>query len=358
MQRRLIVCCDGTWQDLFQGYPTNVVKTAQAIVPTGDDGCEQIVYYEEGVGTGQMKSKISIVDWLTKLGGGGLGLGIDHKIQDAYRFLCLNYKDGDEIFLFGFSRGAYTVRCLAGLIYNSGLPRCKFVRKIPEAYEIYRDRSANTAPKGLTAVNFRNAYGDRVPIKALCCWDTVASMGLPDLLPGIQLDAKFNERYAFHDTKINHTIEHAFHAVAIDENRKVFYYTPMDSDLPGQLSQVWFPGGHGSVGGGRLEERGLSDGALQWMFDNVKALNLNVDENNVEYGKENGEMRFGVRPMPKAPFPVAESRLGYTARMLPVNFSFNDLHISAKERWQDPQCHYRPDNLRQVCGAELDAWCG
>jgi uncharacterized protein (DUF2235 family) len=62
MARRLIVCCDGTWQDLFQGYPTNVVKTAQAIMPTGDDGCEQIVYYEEGVGTGQMGSKISIID--------------------------------------------------------------------------------------------------------------------------------------------------------------------------------------------------------------------------------------------------------------------------------------------------------
>lgn len=358
MNRRLIVCCDGTWQDLFQGYPTNVVKTAQAIAPTANDGCDQIVYYEEGVGTGQMNSQISIVDWLTKLGGGGLGLGIDNKIQAAYRFLCLNYKDGDEIFLFGFSRGAYTVRCLAGLIYNSGLPRCKFVRKIPEAYELYRDRSLDTAPKGPAAVNFRNTYGDRVPIKALCCWDTVASMGVPDLLPGIKLDAKFNERYAFHDTKINHTIEHAFHAVAIDESRKVFYYTPMDSDVPGQLSQVWFPGGHGSVGGGRIEERGLSDGALQWMFNNVKALHLDLDENNVEYGQEDGKMIFGVKPMPKSSFPVAKSRLGQKMRQLPSNFTLDDLHVSVKERWQDPQCNYKPENLKQVCGAELDALRG
>jgi uncharacterized protein (DUF2235 family) len=357
MKRRLIVCCDGTWQDLFQGYPTNVVKTAQAIVPSAEDGCEQIVYYEEGVGTRQMNSKISVVDWLTKLGGGGLGLGIDNKIQAAYRFLCLNYKEGDEIFLFGFSRGAYTVRCLAGLIYNSGLPRCKFVRKIPEAYELYRDRSRETAPKGPAAVSFRETYGERVPIKALCCWDTVASMGLPDLIPGLKLDAQFNERYAFHDTKINHTIEHAYHAVAIDENRKVFYHTPMDSDLPGQLSQVWFPGGHGSVGGGRMEERGLSDGALQWMFDNVKALHLELDANNVEYGLENGKMQYGVKPMPKASFPQAESKLGYKIRQLPKNLKIDDLHSSVKERWCDPQCHYKPENLRQACGAELDALC-
>lgn len=189
MNRRLIVCCDGTWQDLFQGYPTNVVKTAQAIVPIAEDGRDQIIHYEEGVGTKQMYSKNSLVDWLTKLGGGGLGLGIDKKIQAAYRFLCLNYTEGDEIYLIGFSRGAYTVRCLAGLIYNSGLPRRKFVRMIPEAYEVYRDRGRETAPKGPAAVSFRNSYGDRVPIKALCCWDTVAALGLPDLLPGVKLDA-------------------------------------------------------------------------------------------------------------------------------------------------------------------------
>ena len=100
-----------------------------------------------------MNRKLSIIDWRTKLGGGGLRLGIDHKIK--------------------------------------------------EAYALYRDRSLDTTPKGPAAVNFRNTYGDRVPIKAWCCWHTVASMGPPDLLPDIKLDAKFNERYAFHDTKIN-----------------------------------------------------------------------------------------------------------------------------------------------------------
>ncbi len=104
-----------------------------------------------------------------------------------------------------------------------------------------------------------------------------------------------------------------------------------------------------------MEERGLSDGALQWMFDNVKALDLDLDENNVEYGKEDGQTTFGVHPTPNAPFPVAESKLGYKVRQLPKNFTVKDLHDSVRSRWRDPQCNYRPENLRQVCGAELDA---
>jgi uncharacterized protein (DUF2235 family) len=245
MKRRLIVCSDGTWQDLDKQHPTNVVKMTQAILPIGSDGMDQIIYYDEGLGTKQINSRESISDLLTKLGGGALGLGIDHKIQDAYRFLCLNYQPGDEIYLFGFSRGAYTVRSLAGLIYNSGLPSREHVKKIPAAYELYRDRD-NPAkdPDGPDAVSFRRRHGERVPIKALCCWDTVAALGLPDLFPGLHLDATFNHRYAFHDHKVNKTIEHAFHAVSIDENRKEFYYTPMEvsSIKDTELCQVWFPG--------------------------------------------------------------------------------------------------------------------
>ncbi|NER78506.1 MAG: DUF2235 domain-containing protein, partial [Leptolyngbya sp. SIO1D8] len=98
--KRLIVCCDGTWQKLDSAYPTNVVKLAQAIKPLDKMGVQQVVYYDAGVGTG---------GGLDTLLGGGLGKGIDKNIEDAYLFLCLNYVSGDEIYLFGFSRGAYTV---------------------------------------------------------------------------------------------------------------------------------------------------------------------------------------------------------------------------------------------------------
>ncbi|MBV8886356.1 MAG: DUF2235 domain-containing protein, partial [Chroococcidiopsidaceae cyanobacterium CP_BM_RX_35] len=106
--KRLVVCCDGTWQALNSPYPTNVVKIAQAVKPITTNNILQTVFYDQGVGTG---------DEFDKITGGVFGWGIDKVIQDAYRFLSLNYVAGDEIYLFGFSRGAYTVRSLAGLIY-------------------------------------------------------------------------------------------------------------------------------------------------------------------------------------------------------------------------------------------------
>ena len=135
--KSLIVLCDGTWQDLNQPFPTNVVRLLEAIAPQTKDGKDQIVYYDEGIGTQQVSIEPSLIDNLIKVAGGALGLGIDHRILKCYRFLCLNYRPGDSIFLFGFSRGAYTVRSLAGLIYNCGLLKSEHVRMITHAYSIY-----------------------------------------------------------------------------------------------------------------------------------------------------------------------------------------------------------------------------
>lgn len=368
MKRRLIICCDGTWQDLDQKHPTNVVKMTQAILPNGTDladpaiAVDQIIYYDEGLGTKQLNIPDSISDFLTQLGGGALGLGIDHKIQDAYRFLCLNYLPGDEIYLVGFSRGAYTVRSLAGLIYNSGLPRREYVRMIPMAYELYRDRDHDEKdPDGAEAKAFRASYGERVPIKALCCWDTVAELGIPDLFRRVHLDAALNHRYAFHDHKLNKTIQHAFHAVSIDENRKEFYYTPMEvsSAQNTELCQVWFPGGHGCVGGGSESDRGLSDGALAWMLEKVSALGLTVDSTRIAYKGSHGMMVTGLEPNPTIQVKAAPCLLGSRLREIPVATSFTDeVHISAKQRWHDPGCAYKPENLRQRFAADLAAWPG
>ncbi|WP_449420147.1 DUF2235 domain-containing protein [Phormidium nigroviride] len=349
MKRRLIVCCDGTWQDLEQAYPTNVVKMAQAIKPIDDNDISQIVYYDEGLGTKQINSKKSIIDILTKINGGALGLGIDHRIQDAYRFFCMNYQPDDEIYLFGFSRGAYTVRCLAGLIYNSGLLDGKFIHHVPQAYELYREKqNPENEPSGKNAVYFRNKYGQQVSIKALCCWDTVGSLGLPDLIPGLKWDEAFNERYRFHDTKLNCKIENAFHAVAIDEIRKVFDVTLMKPTNKDQVTQVWFPGGHGCLGGGSEEECGLSDGALLWMMEQVEKLGLALDKTRVEKGV-NPNYTIPFDNTPKFPFNVAGKILRE------VTGSFDDLHESVKKRWQDPECHYRPANSMEF-EEQLDCW--
>jgi uncharacterized protein (DUF2235 family) len=106
--KRLIVCCDGTWQSLANVDPTNVAKLARAVkLKSEKDNIPQILYYDDGVGTNGLIDRIM---------GGAFGKGLDLVIADAYRFLCMNYSIGDEIYFFGFSRGAYTVRSLAGLI--------------------------------------------------------------------------------------------------------------------------------------------------------------------------------------------------------------------------------------------------
>lgn len=137
-KKRLIICADGTWQKLQSPYPTNVVKIAQAIQPSGRDGIPQIVFYSEGVGSGNTTAKLFAQ--ADRILGGAFGIGIDNNIEAAYRFLSLNYEPGDEIYLFGFSRGAYTVRSLAGLIRCSGgLLSLPTMRETPFAYELYRD---------------------------------------------------------------------------------------------------------------------------------------------------------------------------------------------------------------------------
>lgn len=357
MTKRIIICCDGTWQDLEQAYPTNVAKMVQAIAPRCSEGSDQIVYYNEGLGTDQIRREGSLIDGMIKWLGGGLGTGIDYKIQKAYTFLCLNYQPGDEIYLAGFSRGAYTIRCLAGLIYNAGLPHRQFIRMIPEAYALYRNASEAAKPSGSEAMRFRGNYGDRPPIKALCCWDTVASLGIPNLFKKLGLSEKLNKRYQFHDCRINPLIEHAFHAVAIDEDRKVFDYTPMQASRPGQLSQVWFAGGHGSVGGGDESDRDLADRPLEWILDGVAELGLAIDTSKVEYGTaKDGSLTYGIQSTYNGIFKPGRSALGHQQRIMPPETSFNDLDISVKQRWQDKRCNYRPAILEHRFGSELDRW--
>ncbi len=331
--KRLVVCCDGTWQKLSSSYPTNVVKIAQAVKPVGNDRTPQSVFYDEGIGAG---------NGLDKFVGGAFGWGIDKNIQDAYRFLCLNHNQGDEIYLFGFSRGAYTVRSLAGMIYCSGLLSRPNIRLSPEAYRIYRDR--NIKPSDPEAQAFRANYGERVPITLLGCWDTVGALGIPDQIPLLPVDDWINAKYKFHDTTLSSIIEKALHAVAIDEARKVFDVTPMQKSpkFDGQIvRQVWFPGTHGCVGGGTKEDQGLSDGALQWMMSEIGKLGLGLEfeANNVE---------DGIHPNPTRDFDNEPGIIYQVTGTKPRNITggFDALHESVKKRWQ-ARSDYRPENLRK-----------
>ncbi|MEH2089300.1 DUF2235 domain-containing protein [Nostoc sp.] len=329
--KRLVICCDGTWQQLTSRYPSNVVKLAQSVKSIASDGVTQIVFYDEGIGTeGQ------------KVLGGATGLGIDRNIEDCYRFLSLNYVSGDEIYLFGFSRGAYTVRSLAGMIYCSGLLDRPHVTKAHEAYELYRNR--NIKPKDNVAVEYRQAYGDRVPIALLGCFDTVGALGIPGIPAFSRLSKQLNMRYRFHDTTLNKCVQNALHAMAIDEIREIFDVTPMKKHSEAENQRViqkWFPGVHGCVGGGTEEHSGLSDAALQWMIDSIGELGLGLDlDPNV--------IPTGINPNYECDFKNDAGFFKLAGiKFREVSDVIEDLHESAIYRLKSRK-DYRPKNLEKI----------
>ena len=249
--KRIAVFADGTWNSPQQGAATNVLQMARAVGPLSG-GAEQVAFYDWGVGSDRKK-----------LAGGISGVGIDKNIMDCYRFIMHNYDPGDALFFFGFSRGAYTARSLAGFIRNCGILRREHADQVPAAFRFYRQRSASSGPNAARAVKFRRDYAvaDITEIEFVGVWDTVGSLGIPVPFWGTLGEREF----LFHDTEPSKIVQHARHAVSIDENRIDFEPT-LWSDKPGMdLQQLWFSGVHSDVGGG-YEERGLSDCAAQWMI--------------------------------------------------------------------------------------------
>jgi uncharacterized protein (DUF2235 family) len=262
--RRLVVFCDGTWKSADDMATTNVVKAMDAVEPVGADGVSQILFYERGVGTGNI---------LDRLSGGIFGDGLSASVRNGYRFLAQNYAPGDEIFLFGFSRGAYAARSLAGMLRCCGLVRKEHTGRISEAYGIYRMRDPGGADKP-AAVAFRRAYAQEVRIQCIGVFDTVGALGVP---VGRMLRMLSRKKYGFHDTALSSKVDNAFHALAIDEGRYTFEPSLWNatSTATQRVEQVWFAGAHSDVGGG-YPESGLSDGALLWMLERAGEAGLTI----------------------------------------------------------------------------------
>lgn len=344
--KRLVVCCDGTWNkpdEEKDGYPvpTNVVKLAYRIAKRGDDGVPQIVFYELGVGTGNLFDRIA---------GGVLGKGLSENIFDVYRFLMANYEPGDELFLFGFSRGAFTARSIAGMIRKCGILRRGAVERYSEAKALYHN---GAHPDTAEPTQFRRRYSvvpdGAIPIRFIGVWDTVGSLGIP-------MNGGVARRYEFHDTELSGTVERACHALAIDEQRAPFEPTLWEyRPKPGQqVEQVWFCGAHSDVGGGYPEDD-ASQIPLQWMLERAADAGLQLDEE-------------AVRAYPIAYNPFGElhdSRTLLYALRKPVERgigrakdgkvdSTQSVHPSVLERWdRDPR--YRPSNLRRYLQQINDA---
>ena len=279
MKKRIIICADGTWNEPDQvdkrgvRKPSNVVKMARAVLPLASDGTAQVVFYDQGVGT---DSAIS-----DKIIGGAFGKGLTKNILDCYRFIVHNYEDGDEVFLFGFSRGAFTVRSLAGLIGKCGLLIKSDAYYIPDAYAHYRisNLDAQKSEKIRLFKNgehskYREAPSREIDIQFLGVWDTVGALGIPKIF-----SKNTRKKFTFHDVKLGANVKNAFHALAIDEKRKPFRPTLWEfQNLPGQnVEQVWFAGVHTNIGGG-YDNDGLANCAFQWMLEKAEQSGLEVDK--------------------------------------------------------------------------------
>ena len=277
--RHLVVCADGTWNTPDQETegvptPTNVVRLYNALAELDEQGGMQLKYYHPGVG--------SDGPWLRRLLGGALGAGLGKNIMSAYRWLADHYEPEDRIYLFGFSRGAYTVRSLAGMMTLCGLLDTQDLQEadaweqVERVYDRgYRQREA--LAHWNQGMRFHvDPQGESPDLYFLGVWDTVGALGVPNYLELFNLLDEAR-KYAFHDTKLNRKILNARHAVALDENRASFAPT-LWSDIADRphVKQVWFPGNHGDVGGGH-PETGLSDGALLWMLEEARALGLAFD---------------------------------------------------------------------------------
>ena len=370
--KRLVFCFDGTWNKLNENTPTNVVLTAASIRRTARDG-PQLIHYDEGVGTGRLE----------RMTGGMFGAGLIDNVREAYRFLIFNYDPGDQIFVFGFSRGAFSARTFIGLLRHVGPLRRLHAGRIDEAMTLYKKRLAGSDGAVEILRRFRADYaggvcigaGDddwrcrnvegyatgtapQMTIRYLGVWDTVSAMGIPAAIPGSSF---VNRRHRYHDATLDQFVERAWHAVALDERRSMFPPVTFgdltdlnrargraNDDERAPFQERWFPGVHGSVGGGG-DIRGLSDGALAWILKGAKRTGLELDT-------AAGTRIHNFRPDPLAPLQnVKDHKGGFTGRFNTDRAGPEhpwQLSSAARRRWLTPTRDgwnaYRPRSLDRI----------
>lgn len=340
--KRIVICADGTWNVRDQldaktkkRRPTNVTKLARAVQPRDASGVDQIVIYHDGVGTEKGMDKVT---------GGAFGHGIEDNIRELYRSILYNYAPGDELYFFGFSRGAFTVRTLAGFLRLIGLLEKDDDYYVPELYGCYESRQGPGTAQWQQATH--NVRGTRPcpPIKMIGVWDTVGALGAPGVLGQL-----FNKgKYQYHDVGLNPSIEHAYHALEIDERRKAFTANlwVVPSGWIGTLEQVWFPGVHSNVGGGYTPD-GLANAALHWMVDKAEGLGLAFDRTYLRFFEAHSDSYLADSM--KGVYQV----LGNYERPVGKTPGANELvHRSVVERLNNSAMKYHPRNAEEFALAQ------
>lgn len=404
MRKRIILLLDGTWNDadfglrdtnivrlreiisssLIQSNPSPLRKSPQlrpgqriASGRTSDDALENIVMYERGVGT----------DAGELFAGGSFGEGLDRNVRRAYRFLSFHYQSGDEIYVFGFSRGAYTARSLVGFIASAGLLRQQWCTNEIEdiAWRFYRTRPSDRLPG--TWAYLSPYVHDRTSFNVNCLglFDTVGALGVP-----LNLYRRINrQRYEFHSVDLSSITKVNLHALAVDEHRLPFqasvWRRPKFKQLSSFTEQVWFSGAHADVGGGYFQEdqraqrkATLDDISLDWMLKRLLwyfpkfPIHLGrawktVDEDGVAAEQHNSRRHF-YRLYPIALRVIGNYPMGLRTRIFERDVGRNrhaeaigeSVHVSVLQRMGHtvPQDNrsivYRPKNVCAIL-SELEA---
>lgn len=299
--KHLVVCLDGTWNNADKSGPlTNIGRLTNMINPKASaDAPLQRVYYDAGVGTG---------NWWDRIKGGAFGFGLGQNVLQAYRFLSQFYENGDRIYVFGFSRGAFTARSLCGFIAAAGLLTAQHCDQanLDFAWKYYRTPPKQRYPADQKKLAPLCNDPSTTRISFLGVFDTVGALGIPrKWLNGIG-----RSQFQFHDTDVSSCVDNSIQALAIDEKRIEFeaavWAEPRHRSFK-TVEQVWFPGVHANIGGG-YEDTGLSDVVLEWMTNRL-----------TKYCPELLLYRQDLRPDMKA--EVVESRLGlyyWRSRLTPL----------------------------------------
>jgi uncharacterized protein (DUF2235 family) len=262
MPKNIVIFSDGTGQEGGKGNNTNVYKLFNMIEDRTEN---QISFYDKGLGTG-----------FRKITGNISGMGISQNIYECYHFLFDNYMSGDNIFLFGFSRGATTVRSLSAFIHLFGILPKSRPELIRQAYKIYKIEDSEERKQ--RADDFISRHHNQwAKVKFLGVWDTVDALGLPLKKLNTFIDWMPMFRHKFHNLSLSESVEHARQALAIDDERLIFHPKIWESQIKDyqKMKQIWFCGMHTDVGGGYKEQR-LSNVPLVWMTMEAKQFGLRI----------------------------------------------------------------------------------
>ncbi len=370
--KNIVICFDGTWNTADAQFPTNVVKTAKLLLPADARGADQVVFYDEGVGT----TRVPIAQSINNAIAGAFGIGLLDNIERAYRFLSFNYSPGDRIFIFGFSRGAFSARSFGGLLRTCGILHKEYIGKVKEAIALYQNRDREQGADAEPCVKFRNDYCfasyapdtlltrafSRSPqplsVQYIGIWDTVGALGVPGLM------RFFHRKYQFHDLELSRMVKAARHALAIDERRLTFAATPWTnldklnaaeaqaSSNPAEApyQQLWFPGDHASVGGGG-DVNGLWQAALVWVVEGAQLSGLAIDQTELDQYRRDIDCKVSVNCMKKPMFSLSSISLRRSRRgpeELPYvsDIARQRVKLPAADLFE--QRLYRPRTLRAI----------